>query len=104
MYIKLILFRIEKKNHCNAKTNVVFATPYKVKLKYIFLPEDCNSDWLLFEGNCYFFGVSKLNWTDAQVYFKKYFFTNGKKKKLCILKSYISFYYHWVLNFLFKHE
>jgi signal peptidase I len=29
----------------------------------------CSSDWHLFEGNCYFFGVSWLSWTGAQVYF-----------------------------------
>ena len=38
------------------------------------LPDDCNSDWLLFEGNCYFFGVSKLSWINAQVYFIYIFF------------------------------
>ena len=41
--------------HCNAKTKVSFETPYYVELQSIFLPDDCDSDWLLFEGNCSFF-------------------------------------------------
>ena len=65
----MILFRIETIVIVMPKQMFPLKPPYYVELKYIFLPDDCNSDWLLFEGNCYFFGVRKLSLAEAQVYF-----------------------------------
>ncbi|XP_027296061.2 CD209 antigen-like protein E [Cricetulus griseus] len=52
---------------CTQDQEEIYQELMQLKLRVDLLCRPCSWDWIFFHGNCYFFSVTKRNWTDSLI-------------------------------------